>query len=358
METKPLVVNLFNGGWHPGQSERVHELEPDDSWRDKALIASGFSVETIKTYGAPWNPAAKKHGAFRGVDPLRALRVLIARRRAALICAHMESAFLLLLLRRTFAFLPPIVIWEVPWSSEWAYRAFVAQRTIPRADGAIVFSKNQIELVHLMYGKKVRCDFVPFYVDVTFFSPRPSHTMNPFILSTGHDTGRDFNILLEISNTIPRLFKLKTSILSAVQNREAFPNVEFIEDYLPYSAFRNLYRDAEIVIITTFETPNACGVTSLMESMAMGKPTIVSDNPALRDYLPPEDSGVVVPVGDIDALRNAIIDLLMNPDKAKMMGKNARAFAERRFNPNSNLKVVTDLFWEVAEKAGTATRPQ
>lgn len=357
MSDRPLVVDLFSGGWHPRHPRQPSGPEPDSLAEQKALEAAGFDVEIIASYGWPWNPAARMHSAFRGVDPLRSLRVLLTRRRAAIIRAHMESALVPLLLRRAFGFRPPIVIWEVPWSPGWAYRERVGRIAIPRADRVVVFSTNQVDLIRDIYTENVRSVFVPFYVDVDFFKPQTqSYNVNSFILSSGLDSGRDFDIILRVSKEIRGQFKIKAANFSGYLTRDKYPNVEFITEYLPYSKFRGLYNDASIVVVSTVSTPNACGVTSLMEAMAMGKPTIVSDNPALRDYLPTPDAGVVVPIGDDNALRAAILDLQNNPEKAIAMGKRARAFAERRFNPDVNLKVLTDLFWEVLGEAGTAIR--
>lgn len=355
---RPLVVNLFGGGGKPNLGSPVAGSEPDKSWA--ALEAAGFAVETLPAYNWPWNPAARMHSAFQSVDPLRSLRVLLRRRNAAIICAHMESALVPLLLRRMFRFRAPIILWEVPWSPGWAYRELVARLTISRADRAVVFSANQIDLVRQAYGGNARPAFVPFCVDVNFFRPRLRNNASvPYILSSGLDKGRDFDLLVKVSAEIPTPFKIKIANLPAsVSNPKMYPNIEFILEHLNYIEFRDLYSNADIVVITTHLTPNACGVTSLMEAMAMGKPTIISNNPALRDYLPPPDAGVVVPIGDAAALRAAILDLQRNPKKAAAMGKNARAFAEQRFHPDVHFRAIADLFWEVAAEAGTATRPK
>jgi glycosyltransferase involved in cell wall biosynthesis len=270
----------------------------------------------------------------------------------------MESALIPLLLRRIVGFRPPIIIWEVPWSPGWAYREWVGRRTIPRADRSVVFSKNQIDLVHRTYGKNARSVFVPFAVDIDFFQPQPDeYGAESYILSVGIDYGRDYGVLLKVSRDIPSQFWIKINHCP-IDNPSDYANVKFITNYISYTELRKLYNASSIVVISTLSTPNACGVTSLMEAMAMGKPTIVSNNPMLRDYLPPPDAGVVVPIGDSAALRTAILDLQRNPAKAKAMGKKARVFAEQRFHPDLSLKVMTDLFWDIAEEAGTAVRPR
>ena len=353
MKRQTLIVQLFNGGANNSRPKQENDTAPNHTREQRVLEEAGFEVETLDPFGWPWNPAANRHNAFRGLDPLRALRVMLARRKAALICAHMESAVVLLLLRRLFRFRPPIVIWEVPWSPGWGYRNLISRLAIPRADCSVVFGTNQIDLLRRAFGTGTRLRFLPFCVDVDFFRPQPpSGTQTPYVFSSGFDVGRDFKVLLEASRGIPAPFIIKCGKALNI-NVNQHPNVTEFKEYLSYTKYREMYADAAIVVVTTGDTPNASGVTSLMEAMAMGKPTIVSDNPALRDYLPPPDAGVVVPVGDSVALHAAIIDLLQTPGKAEAMGRKAREFAEERFHPRSHFRAMASLFWDVINAAGT-----
>jgi glycosyltransferase involved in cell wall biosynthesis len=47
------------------------------------------------------------------------------------------------------------------------------------------------------------------------------------------------------------------------------------------------------------------------------------------DVVKEGETGVYVPVGDVQALRNAIERLLAAPDDARRMGRNGRALVER-----------------------------
>jgi glycosyltransferase involved in cell wall biosynthesis len=126
--------------------------------------------------------------------------------------------------------------------------------------------------------------------------------------------------------------------------------VIFENRFLPPEEFRQQYADASVVVVCTNVTPNASGVTSLMEALSMGRPTIVSDNPALRDYFPPDDTVLVVPVGDAAALRKAITYVLENPDTAETMGQKARAFAEQRFSAKRHYDDIAKLYLDVLNR--------
>lgn len=341
------IIQLFNVHDHGSSAELALDSGPTHLGFEQVLENSGFVAETIPPYGWPWNPAARMHNAYLGLDPLRAVRVLLTRRKATIVCAHLESGLLILLLRRLFRFRPPVIIWEVPWSPGWTYREIVSRLAISRADCCVVFSSSQIEMLHNAYGRDKPIVFIPFYIDTDFYRPlaRPPG-VEPYVFSCGLDAGRDFDILLEVSSNIPGRIMIKTGKDRVLQ--EAAPsNVDIVRDHLSYQEYRELYVGASIVIVTTQDTPNASGVTTLMEAMAMGKPVIVSDNPALRDYLPPSEAGIVIPVGDSASLQAAIMDLLENPLKAKIMGQEARKFALERFHPRLHVKAVATLLQSI-----------
>lgn len=332
------VVQLFNGGSGGDRRPRqTTEINPQ-------LADSGFELNTIQPFGWPLNPFARMHNAYRGIDVLRSLRVLVEERKADLICAHLESAVVVLLLRRIFGFRVPVLIWEVPWSPGWRFREIVSRLAIPRADHCVVFSSNQLDLLRDTFGDKIAATCVPFCVDTNFFRPQSLPDPNArYVWSCGLDVGRDFDVLLEASKGVDAHFRLKMSKRMDL-SADAFPNVSEENGYLPAEEFRDRYAKASVVVVSTKRTPNASGVTSLMESLAMGRPTIVSDNPALKDYLPPEGAGIVVPVGDAAALKKAILFLLDNPILAEEMGRKARQFAERRLSRERHYADMADVF--------------
>lgn len=72
--------------------------------------------------------------------------------------------------------------------------------------------------------------------------------------------------------------------------------------------------------------PNA-----MLEAMALGLPVVATDCPpgGPRMVITPEESGLLVPVGDEDALVQAINRLIENPEFAEKLGKNAAKIGEK-----------------------------
>jgi glycosyltransferase involved in cell wall biosynthesis len=74
----------------------------------------------------------------------------------------------------------------------------------------------------------------------------------------------------------------------------------------------------------------------VLDAMALGKPVVATPVGALPDMLqsePEERCGVLVPVGDARALREAIETLLERPEWARELGRRGKRRVERAYSP-------------------------
>jgi len=70
----------------------------------------------------------------------------------------------------------------------------------------------------------------------------------------------------------------------------------------------------------------------LFEAMMCGKPIVVNDNCSMADIVREEDCGLVVPYGDVDAIKHAIHTLKNDPGMCKRFGENGRKAYETKYN--------------------------
>jgi glycosyltransferase involved in cell wall biosynthesis len=92
---------------------------------------------------------------------------------------------------------------------------------------------------------------------------------------------------------------------------------------------RNLYARSRFVVVPLLPSDTDNGVTVILEAMAMGKPVICSRTRGQVDVIQEGVTGLYVPIGDVAALRSAILSLWNDPLRAQQMGKNARAYIEK-----------------------------
>jgi glycosyltransferase involved in cell wall biosynthesis len=71
---------------------------------------------------------------------------------------------------------------------------------------------------------------------------------------------------------------------------------------------------------------------SPMEASAMSVPSITTDIRGCREAVEHNQNGLLVPLGDVPALAQAMVDLLSNPQRSGEMGRSGRRIAEQRFD--------------------------
>lgn len=103
--------------------------------------------------------------------------------------------------------------------------------------------------------------------------------------------------------------------------------------------FAGVRRDVSTLLgqadLFAFSTTRAEGFgIALAEAMAVGLPIVASDVPACREVLADGQAGVLVEVGNAEAMSNAIISLLGNLEERRRIGTAATKRAEQAYDIN------------------------
>jgi glycosyltransferase involved in cell wall biosynthesis len=91
---------------------------------------------------------------------------------------------------------------------------------------------------------------------------------------------------------------------------------------------------------------------SPMEASAMGVPCIVTDIRGCREAVENGRNGLLVPVGDVQALADAIIELLTDKEKAQRMGAEGRRLALERFDERQVFEKVKSEYARLLREKG------
>jgi glycosyltransferase involved in cell wall biosynthesis len=100
--------------------------------------------------------------------------------------------------------------------------------------------------------------------------------------------------------------------------------VEF-EGFVSEERKLELLRRSWIHVLTS---PKEGWGISILEAAACATPTIASDAPGLRDAVRDGETGVLVPHDEVDALADAVRQLVVDRPLRQRMGRAARRFAE------------------------------
>ena len=88
----------------------------------------------------------------------------------------------------------------------------------------------------------------------------------------------------------------------------------------------------------------------LFESMMCGKPILVSDGTSMAEIVRMENCGIVVPYGDLQAIKKAILSLQNNHGLAICLGKNGRKAYETKYNWRIMESRLIDLYKNLSIK--------
>lgn len=81
------------------------------------------------------------------------------------------------------------------------------------------------------------------------------------------------------------------------------------------------------------DTNYSAGQSVLLRAMAAGKAVIVSDTAGIRDYVTNGETALLVPPGDAEALRNALLTLWDDTETQKRIGERAAESVRTEFSP-------------------------
>lgn len=111
-----------------------------------------------------------------------------------------------------------------------------------------------------------------------------------------------------------------------------------------------IYAEADVAVLPSYYNEGLS--RSLVEAAAMGLPIVTTDNAGCRDTVEAGQSGIVVPMRNVQALSDAMCTLADNADIRQAMGRRGRQFVESRFSLDSVLDRVLSTYDHVLIQGG------
>ena len=81
----------------------------------------------------------------------------------------------------------------------------------------------------------------------------------------------------------------------------------------------------------------------LTRAFACATPVVASDIPGYRDVMS-DETGLLVPPGDVEALVDAVVELLGDEERRRSLGTNARALAQERYGWDSIAERLVSVY--------------
>ncbi|TAL94181.1 MAG: glycosyltransferase [Paraburkholderia sp.] len=231
---------------------------------------------------------------------------------------HLGVALLLLLNRRQKR--QPLLLAQSVWLLDkwphygalrrWAYRKLIARAdvltTLASENAALCRRYFERDAVHVYYGLNTR-DF-PVQEPVAWQPHTPVR-----IAAIGNDRDRDWESLISAYGNDAR-YTVRLATRRRIPSSLRASNVE-IAPAAGLKKQRELYDWADVVVVPLRPNAHASGITVMLEAAALGKPMIVTDVGALKDYFTDAQAAYVPPF-DPEALRQAVDRLVAAPGDA------------------------------------------
>ena len=210
----------------------------------------------------------------------------------------------------------------------------MATKIILSAQTVVVLVRSYGDFLKQRYGHK-GVQYIPHGATVD-----TNPTMNSdgkVILIFGHmGPHKGLPLMFEAFEKI-RKEKSNIKLVVAGSNHPNFPNyleefdkvhtpkVEFL-GYVPQEKLASVFRRADVVVLPYNAAPGTSGVFHL--ACGYGRPIVASDLPEIREMVEDGASAILVPPGNVDALKNAILKVLFNKEVAAKMSKQNLNFAQ------------------------------
>lgn len=128
-----------------------------------------------------------------------------------------------------------------------------------------------------------------------------------------------------------------------IQNHPRIHMTGYVRDTAPY------YRAMDLMVLPTWREgfPNV-----VLEAAATGIPVVTTLSTGSRDSVVPEVTGLLIPPGLPEAISEAVLKLLRDPERRQRMGKSARAWVQQHY-AEARVLALTTAYYENLLKPGS-----
>ena len=248
----------------------------------------------------------------------------------------------------------PIIAWAFNLGQlPTGFRLTLARFALSRVSLFVVHSRAEIETCCQWLGfDRSRFVFVPLQ------SPRreaslPEDVDSPYLLAMG-TANRDYALLFDAV----RELGVRTIVVAgphAVAHLDKPPNLE-LRSGLTAEQCLELLQACRVSVIPVDNPHTASGQVTLLDSLALGKATVITDCPGSSDYIADGVTALAVPPGDRARLRDAIARLWNDPGLRDRLSVAARRDVRERFSDETIGKQLEAICDDVERRASASSR--
>ena len=336
------TLYLISKGLDKLSENEMRDLEKEDKIPRHSLLEDYISADLLDERYLVNNTPTIRRQLYKllPVYVAQLIEALFILHRYDIILSHTEKAGLpLALTMKIFGINKPhvIIISRITSVNEKKSRQKIwfLKKTKDSISKIIIWSSMQRKIAIEKLGVPAdKIILVKRGTDQKFWRPQPQSTKLNMICAAGMEA-RDYPTLVEAL----RPLNIRCHIAVGASRGELFDTVKKLYDIknLPKSItvgrkslteLRDLYTQSQFVVVPIMQSDSDNGLTTILESMAMGKPVICSRTEGQIDVIQDGVTGIFVPLNDPIAMREAILELWNDPERCRKMGIEARKYIE------------------------------
>ena len=327
------------------QSDQViHQLEIENKIPRVSLLDNAISAELLdERYLAEKTPYFRRlFYRYVPVSTAQLIETLLIYKRYDVILTHTEKvSFPLALILKWFRSTKPHIVIISRITSVDQKRSkqklWLFKKTRKSVTRFLIWSSVQRKIAIEQFGVPAeKIKLLKRGIDQLFW--RPLGVETDMISSVGMEA-RDYPTLVEAL----RPLNIPCHIAAGASRGDIFKTIEKLHEIKnlpenltvgPKNPFdlRAIYARSRFVVISLLPTDSDNGLTTILESMAMGKMVICTKAEGQIDIIQDGVTGIYVPQGDIVAMRETILAMWNDPKRCEEMGKAAREFIVKNHN--------------------------
>lgn len=220
-------------------------------------------------------------------------------------------------------------------------------------DGVVCLASDQQDILEQMCpALKGKIYMVPLGIDVEFYKKIQAEKKD-YILSAGRDGGRDYSTVIEIAKLIPeRQFQIVCSRRNMRGIDNIPKNITIFYDIKPSELYQK-YKEARAMLLLTFgnlhDGSDCSGQTVLLETMATGTPTIVTEAKYLLDYVVDGEDALVVSPQDAQGAAEKLRSILADEELVTALPGAALKKTNEQFSTEKMASKLAEIFTEIIE---------
>lgn len=137
---------------------------------------------------------------------------------------------------------------------------------------------------------------------------------------------------------------IRTTIPKEFQYLLAHPSIKAINHHLSTPDLIKLYQQCDVFCLPSVD--EGFGMAAV-EGMAAGKPIIVTNNVGMNDIITDKKEGFVLPIRNIDAIKESITTLYEDRDLARQMGECAYQ-TEQQYSQTRYIETILLVYRDIA----------